>query len=227
MSENAAVLVAVVVVGAAAWWALRETPDLGIDANWINEAAEPDYAPDLLDYGYQAVESATDLFTGQNDMNGNLPAFLQALRHGEGTSGPNGYRTLFGGMLFSSFADHPARLGWGGGKLSDAQCAGAGFGPGCVSTAAGAFQINKPTWNRVAPLIGATDFSEAAQDAAAIHLISEKGALADVLAGRAELAAYKVRKIWASLPGAGYAGQRTVGISTFLAQYEQAGGILA
>lgn len=225
MTENRVMLLALLVAAGVGWWAMQGAP--GIDADWVNEAAEPDNAPDLEDYGYQAVQGVTELFEGNTDMNGNLAAFLVAIRHGEGTSGPNGYRTLFGGGLFDSFADHPARLGWRGLPLSDTQCAGAGFGPGCVSTAAGAFQINKPTWNRVAPLIGAADFSEASQDAAAIQLISEKGALADVLAGRIEAAIYKVRKVWASLPGAGYAGQRTVPLGTVLAKYEQAGGILA
>nr|HMN83159.1 hypothetical protein [Burkholderiaceae bacterium] len=36
-----------------------------------------------------------------------IRAFLQALRLGEGTKGANGYRTLYGGSLFESFARHP------------------------------------------------------------------------------------------------------------------------
>lgn len=227
MNENQAALLALVAVAGVAWWALQDDPLASLDANWVNEAAEDDNAPDLLDYGNQAMGGVSGLFEGNDDMNGNLPAFLAALRRGEGTSGPNGYRTLFGGALFSSYADHPARLGWPGGKLTDAQCAGAGFGPGCVSTAAGAYQINRPTFQRVAGIIGVSDFSEASQDAIAIHLITEKGALADVLAGRIETAVNKVRRVWASLPGAGYAGQRTVSMATVLAEYEQAGGILA
>lgn len=224
MNDNGAALLALLVAAGVGWWAMQGAP--GIDANWVNEATEDDSAPDLLDYGAQAVDSVSGLIEGSNDMNGNLSAFLLALRPGEGTSGPNGYRTLFGGGLFDSYADHPANLGWRGLPLSDANCAAAGYGPGCVSTAAGAYQINKPTWNRLAPLIGAPDFSEASQDAAAIQLIREKGALADVLAGRIEAAAYKVRKVWASLPQAGY-GQRTVSMASILAKYEQAGGILA
>ena len=37
----------------------------------------------------------------------NTAAFLKMLRRSEGTAGPNGYRTLFGGALFDGWADHP------------------------------------------------------------------------------------------------------------------------
>jgi len=158
--------------------------------------------------------------------NKNKSAFLRCLRLGEGTSGPNGYQTLFGGSLFNSFDRHPAEAGWPGVKLSDRMCSLAGFGPGCVSTAAGAYQFNKPTWRRVAAKYGITDFSPASQDAAAWAVIGEKGAQADVLAGRIEQAISKCRKVWASLPGAGY-GQREESMVAVLNEYQRAGGILA
>lgn len=188
---------------------------------------ESDNGADAIDYGNQALDLATELFEGQDDMSDkNKAAFLRCLRLGEGTSGPNGYNTLCGGALFSSFAQHPAEAGWRGLPLSDRVCSLAGFGPGCVSTAAGAYQFNKPTWRRVAAKIGATDFSPAWQDAAAWHVIGEKGAQADVLAGRIEQAISKVRKIWASLPGAGY-GQREESLAAVLNEYKRAGGMLA
>lgn len=226
MTENGATVLAVLALGAVAWWVLREGAT--VNGDWINEAPEPDNAPDWIDYGWQAVDNTQALFESENEMRqNNLRAFLQAIRLGEGTSGPNGYRTLCGGGLFDSYAAHPAALGWRGLPLSDSVCAGAGYGPGCVSTAAGAFQINKPTWNRVSAKLGLTNFDEASQDAAAIELISEKGALGDVLAGRVAEAVGKVRKVWASLPGANYAGQRMVTQSAFNQVYQQAGGVLA
>lgn len=186
-----------------------------------DDDGETDHAPDFEDYAYQAIS----IFESE-EMNNNVNAFLTALRVGEGTAGRDGWRTLMGGALFDSFADHPARLGWRGTPLSASMCAGAGFGPGCVSTAAGGFQITKPTWNRVADKLGLTDFTQASQEAAAIELIREKGALSDVAAGRVAVAVSKVRKVWASLPGAGY-GQGEVALASFVNHYVNAGGTVA
>lgn len=183
---------------------------------------------DLEDLGNQALDYGSEYFSEIDEMTAqaNIRAFLAAIRVGEGTSASNGYSVLFGGATFASFDEHPALLGWGGGRLSDAMCRGAGFGPGCVSTAAGAFQINKPTWVRVRDKLGLSDFSPASQDAAALELISEKGALNDVRAGRVADAVGKVRKVWASLPGAGY-GQGEVMLSNFINNYANAGGAIA
>jgi lysozyme len=207
-----AVLV-VALVGAAAYYLGPQTD---------SETGESDQAPDLQDYANQAVS----MFESDDMSNPNLTAFLRALRVGEGTSGPNGYSTLMGGGLFDSYADHPALLGWRGTPLSDAMCRGAGFGPGCVSTAAGAYQITKPTWVRVAAKLGLSDFSPASQDAAAIELISEKGALGDIQAGRIDDAVSKVRRVWASLPGAGYS-QAEVKLAAFANNFQKYGGTLA
>ncbi|MGK5023125.1 glycoside hydrolase family 24 protein [Janthinobacterium sp. LB2P10] len=183
---------------------------------------------DLEDLGNQALDAGSEYFSEIDEMTAqaNERAFLAAIRVGEGTSAGNGYSILFGGATFGSFDDHPALLGWRGGSLSAAMCAGAGFGPGCVSTAAGAFQINKPTWLRVSRKLGLNDFSPASQDAAAMYLISEKGALNDVRAGRVEVAVSKVSKVWASLPGAGY-GQGEVKLAAFLNNFADAGGNVA
>lgn len=227
MTNTGAAVVAAMILAGAAWIALRDQ-GAGIDADWINQAAEPDYAPDLQDYGNRVSEEVTGFFEEDQDMNSfsNLAAFLKAIRYGEGTSGADGYRTLFGGDLFESFDAHPAQLGWPGVRLSNDMCANAGFGPGCVSTAAGAFQINRPTWARLVRIIGPGDFSPARQDEAAIQLIREKGALADVYAGRVALAVNKCRKVWASLPGAGY-GQHEVSQAAFNQRFINAGGVLA
>lgn len=214
---NRLLILAAVVMGGAAAYYMRPGAAV-IDG-------ESDEAPDLEDYGQQFIALA-DGYTDEVTIDMNQTAFLTALRLGEGTGGANGYRTLFGGALFDSYATHPALAGWRGLPLSDAMCANAGFGPGCVSTAAGAYQINKPTWNRIAAKLGLGDFSPASQDAAAWELIREKGADADVMAGRTAQAVGKVRKIWASLPGAGY-GQHEVSLASFNSVYTQAGGILA
>lgn len=140
----------------------------------------------------------------------NVRAFLDMIAFAEGTAGANGYRTLFGGRLFDSYADHP-RV----------------FVPfrNTTSSAAGRYQFLARTWDSLARRLNLPDFSPPNQDAAAIELIRERGALNDVRAGRFELAVSKVRRIWASLPGAGY-NQPERNINTLLAAYMRAGGNL-
>ena len=187
-----------------------------------------DSSADLEDYVNQAEEQLQKLNDDVDFMtaNKNLTAFLRAIRYGEGTAGGNGYNILCGGKTFDSFADHPALLGWSGLPLSDAMCKAAGFGAGCVSTAAGAYQINKPTWRGLVSKLGLTDFSPESQDRAAVELISQRGALQDVYAGRIQSAVSKCAKVWASLPSAGY-GQHEVSINSFLSNYENEGGAVA
>jgi muramidase (phage lysozyme) len=160
----------------------------------------------------------------------NAGAFLQMIRLAEGTEGKGGspYRVVYGYQHeIQSFADHPAVTGeWKGERLSDSMCRNAGFGPGCISTAAGAYQIIKPTWLRVKAARRLPDFSPESQDAAALELIRQRGALDDVHAGRIESAIAKCRQEWASLPGnSAHQGQRSV--STLLAWYRQNGGVVA
>lgn len=216
--RGVAVTAALLLVGAALYYYMKPGPN--------TDEGESDAGPDWEDYGQQALAAADGLIDQAEGNDMNKQAFLRAIRYGEGTSGQNGYQTLFGGRLFDSYATHPALAGWPGVGLSDSVCAMAGFGPGCVSTAAGAYQINKPTWKRVAAKLGLTDFTPDSQDAAAWFLIEEKGADSDVLAGRIDAAVAKVAKIWASLPGANY-GQREVAMATFNSVYAQAGGVFA
>ena len=136
--------------------------------------------------------------------NPNVQAFLAMIRYAEGAD----YQTLFGGSKFQSFADHP-RTVITAGKYK--------------SSAAGAYQILARTWDDVRGRIGATDFSPYWQDQAAIFLIKRRGALPDVLAGRFEDAINKVRKEWASLPGAGY-GQPERSLANLRNVYAANGG---
>lgn len=144
----------------------------------------------------------------------NLRAFLDMIAFAEGTSGPNGYRTMFGGGLFESYADHPNQLITR--KLG---------GRSITSTAAGRYQFLRRTWVTLQARLSLPDFGPASQDAAAVELIRERGALNDVYAGRLSVAVDKVRKIWASLPGAGYS-QPEKNINALAGAYVQAGGTL-
>lgn len=172
---------------------------------------------------YQLTETNT---VDDNTASRNVGAFLDMLRRAEGTAGqPDPYRVTYGYRhIIQSLADHPSVTGeWSGLVLSDAMCANAGFGPGCKSTAAGAYQIIRPTWIRLRNRLGLPDFSPASQDAAAVELLRQRGALAAVEAGDLERAVHIARHEWASLPGnAAKQGQRP--IATLAGWFTQAGG---
>lgn len=153
----------------------------------------------------------------------NVGAFLWAIRSAEGTAGPQGYRTMFGGDLFTSWADHPRTPHRFGNLWTTA--AGA-FQFMAVSPLPGGGTTRVDTWDRIRARLGLPDFSPASQDAAAVELIREAGALADVQAGRFDSAVSKVRRIWASLPGAGYS-QPEKSLPYLRAAYADAGGAFA
>jgi muramidase (phage lysozyme) len=189
-----------------------------------NDTGEDDGSNTLLEDANSMIDTVTQDSSSGSDAN--VAAFLQTLRVSEGTAGDRGYQTECGYTYFDDYSVHPAVAGWHGLPLSDAMCTAAGYGAGCVSTAAGAYQINKPTWNRISAKLGLSDFSPASQDAAAIGLIDEKGALADVRNGNFASAIGKVKRVWASLPGAGYS-QGEHSLATLQAAYLNAGGALA
>jgi lysozyme len=159
----------------------------------------------------------------------NTAAYLAMLRGAEGTDkAADPWRVCYGYRhTLLSYDDHPAITGeWRGEVLPPSMCKNAGFGPGCKSTAAGAYQIIKPTWVRLKSKLGLPDFSPASQDAAAIELIAARGALEDVKAGRFSDAVHKCRHEWASLPG-NYAKQGQRSIETLALWYENNGGEFA
>jgi muramidase (phage lysozyme) len=144
--------------------------------------------------------------------NQNVYAFLKMLRHGEGTSDEDGYRRMFGGELFDSFADHPR-------KAITKKLGGSPI----TSTAAGAYQFLSRTWDGLVKQYGFADFSPKNQDLAGIALIKGRKALDDVIAGRFETAVLKCNKEWASLPGSPY-GQPVVTMTRAKKEYEAHGG---
>lgn len=160
-------------------------------------------------------------------MNPNVRAFLAAIRYGEGTLNANGYRTVYGGGLFNNMSDHPAITGeWTGAKLPDKYCLSLKLSPGCKTTAAGAYQFIKPTWRTLKLLLQLPDFSPASQDAAALELIRQKGALDDIINGNINTAIFKLRGVWASIPGA-TTGQPTASLGAWTNVYLNSGGQMA
>lgn len=167
-------------------------------ANWYDEA-------ELL-----RVEPAPPTDTRA----GNVAAFLDMLAHAEGTSrfgDDEGYNVMVGGGLFDSYTDHPRQSVW----LPAYEIR---------STAAGRYQFLVGTWDDLVDRFGLPDFTPASQDLGAVHLIRQCRALSLIHDGRIREAIHACRRIWASLPGAGY-GQREVATDELLSVYITSGGI--
>nr|WP_290443768.1 glycoside hydrolase family 104 protein [Halomonas sp. Mc5H-6] len=123
----------------------------------------------------------------------------------------DGYNVLVGGELFESYDDHPRQLVW----LPAYEI---------NSSAAGRYQFLTRTWDDLAERFDLPDFTPTSQDLGAVHLIRQCKALSLIHDGRIREAIHACRKIWASLPGAGY-GQREVATDELLDVYKTAGGI--
>lgn len=158
----------------------------------------------------------------------NERAFLAVLKFAEGTAkAADPYRVCYSYKhTIRDMADHPAVTGeWRGEKLPASMCRGAGLKPGCVSTAAGAYQIIKPTWLSCQRTLKLPDFGRESQDRAALLLISQRGALTDVHNGELAKAIAKCSPEWASLPG-NTAGQPQRPILALIEAFQMAGGRL-
>lgn len=226
MRDDVAITVGLVALaGLAYWWADHIVSQQMAEL----EAAEPDLPFfDPWAYTETALSDLQVSMTQDTRAKSNEQAFLMTIRYAEGTAGTNGYRTLFGGSLFNSYTDHP-RIAK---QFTDGQ------GRRLWTTAAGAYQFlavspipgggstKVNTWDRIKKKLGLFDFSPASQDAAALELIREAGALPAVRSGDFATAVSKVRGIWASLPGAGYA-QPEKTLPQLLAVFQRNGGVLA
>jgi len=147
--------------------------------------------------------------------NGNVAAFLRVIRHCEGTADDDGYRRMFGGKLFDSWADHPRQ----------AQTFKLSKGGTLTSTAAGAYQFLARTWDGLVKRYGFEDFTPATQDLAAVALIDGRKALLDLVRGDLDAAVEKCNREWASLPGSPY-GQPTKTLAEVRKVYAANGGQL-
>lgn len=165
----------------------------------------------------------------------NERAFLALIEYAEGTgrnpytgATVDAYRTCYGYKhVIQSFADHPAvTKEWWGEILPPKMCRNVGLSAGCKSTAAGRYQLIRPTWLDIKARLKLKDFSPDNQDRAALYLIERRGALQDIHAGRLPEAIAKCRAEWASLPGAGY-GQPERRIGSLVAAFKAAGGTVA
>ena len=94
------------------------------------------------------------------------------------------------------------------------------------STAAGRYQVLVRYFDHYQRSLGLPDFGPESQDAIAIQLIRECGALDEIERGEISKALSLCRSRWASLPGAGY-GQHENTEKHLLTAYTRAGGSLA
>lgn len=155
----------------------------------------------------------------------NLQAFLAMIAFSEGTDrADDPYRVCYGYRhTIDNLSDHPAVSGeWRGESIANLGPAYAGK----VSTAAGRYQLIRPTWLACKKALGLPDFSPESQDKAAAYLIKGRHALDDVIDGRIDAAITKCAPEWASLPGANY-GQPERRVSQLVAAFSSAGGLLA
>ena len=115
-------------------------------------------------------------------------ALLNTIRFAEGTwkkGSDMGYRVLYGGSTFSSFAKHPEKV----------------IVKRYTSAAAGAYQFLPGTWKMASSKLGLGDFGPRNQDQAALFLIERRNALA--MADQGELTPQLLAKLapeWASFP---------------------------
>ena len=116
--------------------------------------------------------------------NPNMQKYLASIGTREGTD-THGYNTQVGGGSFSDLSQHPNNPT----VVTDAG----------VSTAAGKYQITGTTFRGLQKQYPSfTDFSADTQDKAAVALIKEKGADADVAAGNYAAADSKLKNVWES-----------------------------
>lgn len=145
-------------------------------------------------------------------------ALLDAIALAEGTSGPNGYRTMFGGGTFDT------SNGW---KHPDTVIRGGKYN----SAAAGRYQFMPNTWNMAAKALGLKDFSPVNQDKAALWLAKRRGVTDAMLSkeGMSQRVSDLLAPEWASFPyspkgGQSYYGQPVKKLSEIQGAYNKSLG---
>ncbi|QOY96482.1 glycoside hydrolase family 104 protein [Massilia sp. UMI-21] len=151
----------------------------------------------------------------QHLLHPNVAAFLKAIASAEG----GGYDFKYGALKgrandrwrFSDMSTHP--------------------GPGIdgKTTAAGMYQITRPTWEHHGGKLGLRDFSPRTQDLIAVEILRSLGVIELIKEGRIVEVMPKAARIWAALPkGPGqanhYPPQRYMQFENFLSAFVGAGG---
>jgi muramidase (phage lysozyme) len=130
----------------------------------------------------------------QNLVYADHPKVRNYLRMIQQAEGSKGYNYGFNNVLLKSTADHPGTSH----KFNETD------GKKNTTTAAGAYQFLGKTWTGLKGKLALPDFGPKSQDAAAVELLRESGALEAVMGGDYTNALAKTGKIWASLPTSPY-----------------------
>jgi lysozyme len=145
--------------------------------------------------------------------NSNVIAFLAMIRKFE--SGGK-YNVIYGGSTFADYSTHPnIHIPFLNPKT----------GKNDYSSAAGAYQITRPTFIALSAQTGINDFTPPSQDLFAIALLKDCGALTSIINGDFNTALQDASKIWASLPYT-QSMQNHVGITAASDAYIKAGGVI-
>jgi len=151
-----------------------------------------------------------------------IKAVLRTIRRGEGTIAPDGYSYLFGSSpknnrRFTDFSTHPnQRFTFTINGVTN------------ITSAAGAYQILKKTFDTLCFKYGFKDFTPQTQDLMALALFDTRGCLKAVADGNffdPEIMD-RLNNEWASLPMAGY-GQPEKSMDQVKRWYIMEGGIIA
>lgn len=160
------------------------------------------YTIDYNDSSNGEDGSLPDFSTGDSTMDAD--AQIQALLDTIGRFESNGdYTILYGGGHFNDFSHHPnirVPINLPGYE-------------GKVSTAAGKYQINYPTYLEYAARRGITDFSPQSQEILGRDILQSTGAIDALLNGDLPGAFRLAAKRWASMPGS-TANQRPQTLAT-------------
>lgn len=179
-------------------------------ATYVSDDAPP-YIPPPSDP--QIIVDAINEVNMQSDSQARVDALLSVIRQFESN---DDYYILYGGGHFSDDSAHPnvhvpfynPRKAGPRGVLND------------YSTAAGAYQINYPTYQTYAPRLGMSDFSPATQDQLAYLILNDIGADVAVANGDVATAFKLASRKWASMPGS-TAGQNPQALQVALDTYQQ------
>lgn len=166
---------------------------------------------------YFLVRKEVDITINTALQNKNVQAFLRVIRDAESAGE---YNVLYGGGHFDDYSKHPNIRTPFHNPLKSKE------GNNDFSTAAGAYQINYPTWIFILTVSTISDFSKLSQDKAAIVLLKTRGALSPLFAGDFKSALDAASGTWASLPGS-KSGQRQLSYDSVLAKFNSYGGAVA
>lgn len=153
------------------------------------------------------TEQFSEIVGEPTEVEQRIRAFMQTIRHCEGTTGDTGYRIMFNNVpITNGLVDHPRTIITAGSYQS---------------SAAGAYQILTKTWDTLTSRHSElTDFQPATQDKACYYLLLGRDAINSIRANDISGAIMKCNREWASLPGSPY-GQPRKTLANTLGVYQE------